>query len=1122
MKLSLAVLLCACTSGLPSEEAPHIAKLHDRVAPLAPPPPASLSALQVWRWREAARELVHHAFGSYMRHAYPADELRPLSCRGRFSHERERGDLDDALLGASLTLIDSLDTLAVLGDVPAFRCAVSRLVATASFSGDVNVSVFEVNIRVVGGLVSAHLLSMDARLKLWQDGPACPGGDCSSACRTPGLPHIDFCPAEVACLPSYDGQLLAMAVEVARRLLPAFDTPTGLPYHRLNLGSGVFDPTSRVTCTAAAGTFLLEFGVLSRLTGDPVFEAVARRATFALWGKRSPLGLLGSAIDVVDGNWRTSHTGIGAGVDSYLEYLLKAGIGLDDEELMGMWDTSAAAVATHLDTPTARVHVEVAMGVGRTAPKSPVVLSPLQAWYPGAEVLAGSVVDARAHWRSIASLWAVHGAIPEGFDAASGSPLPWGKDSPLRPELAESTFHLYTATRDPALLAHAAAQLGTLTNSSRVPCGYASVADVLTGRQDDRMDSFFIAETGRYLFQVFDTALAQWFEGPPGAPSWVHPGMVDGAPALPRATAAAPLASSHSVERIASVYPSAHALTYARYDVDGSADASGLGDAVATLAIEQERALHTTEGHIFLVTHIPPATPLRPRAAAAAGPGRKRTGAMRNGTSTVLPAASLRTAMKGTCPRLASHVHAATPLNPAAFADAVVEAWALKLAVKSAARLMLLSMEPARASPLKAAREGTCPVAQLVGALDFADGSTSDAKALVDWEGLAMWAGTVVPANTSAMKGTLELAGKWASMSYPLKGSADLLPNGLRQHWANAVRPALEADIREAAPTIAPQIFSTPGVAPDQNLAQFQILPLASTLQVSWSGALSTWESSGWNGMSVFPPQKFVNILRERIGLHLLVDKITIRCDTSKGQCSATTGQTARHPAVRLGLRATDASSVLHFVGAAAQFGPLLTGRGLGPLRIWYDDGFDGCSPFNESSRALAQRSLPYLAVVLRGNCTFGMKARNAEVAEAAGILIVDLRPDVPVLDVSIEASGLLSVDFVMATDDNSSAISIPAVFATSHQISAEVLRSLSDDATICVTAAFNATALSPMSASPEDARFTRTSQGETLSIVAELFSGLADRERVTRPNLFGVAEVDCYRQGELATQLDR
>lgn len=71
-----------------------------------------------------------------------------------------------------------------------------------------------------------------------------------------------------------NGPLLRMAEDVARRLLPAFDTPTGMPYGTVNLRSGVPEGETTITCTAGVGTFILEFGTLSRLTGDSIFEQV--------------------------------------------------------------------------------------------------------------------------------------------------------------------------------------------------------------------------------------------------------------------------------------------------------------------------------------------------------------------------------------------------------------------------------------------------------------------------------------------------------------------------------------------------------------------------------------------------------------------------------------------------------------------------------------------------------------------------------------------------------------------------------------------------------------------------------------------------------------------------------
>jgi mannosidase alpha-like ER degradation enhancer 2 len=90
-----------------------------------------------------------------------------------------------------------------------------------------------------------------------------------------------------------NGPLLRLAEKVARKLLPAFDTATGMPYGTVNLKHGVPDGETSVTCTAGIGTFIVEFGALSRLTGDPIYEEVALNALHSLYNHRSAIGLLG-------------------------------------------------------------------------------------------------------------------------------------------------------------------------------------------------------------------------------------------------------------------------------------------------------------------------------------------------------------------------------------------------------------------------------------------------------------------------------------------------------------------------------------------------------------------------------------------------------------------------------------------------------------------------------------------------------------------------------------------------------------------------------------------------------------------------------------------------------------
>lgn len=104
-----------------------------------------------------------HAYGAYKEHAFLADEVMPISCRARVrGRTQSRGDVDDSLGNFSLTLVDTLDTLAVLGELDEFERAAAAIVESVRFDGDFVVSVFETNIRMVGGLISGELLQVFA------------------------------------------------------------------------------------------------------------------------------------------------------------------------------------------------------------------------------------------------------------------------------------------------------------------------------------------------------------------------------------------------------------------------------------------------------------------------------------------------------------------------------------------------------------------------------------------------------------------------------------------------------------------------------------------------------------------------------------------------------------------------------------------------------------------------------------------------------------------------------------------------------------------------------------------------------------------------------------------------
>ncbi|XP_059359824.1 ER degradation-enhancing alpha-mannosidase-like protein 3 isoform X2 [Carassius carassius] len=421
--------------------------------------------------RNQVVEMFDHAYQNYMDHAYPADELMPLTCRGRVRGlEPSRGDIDDALGKFSLTLIDTLDTLALLNKTVEFEKAVRRVVADVRLDNDIVVSVFETNIRVLGGLLGGH--SMAVMLK------------------------------ESGRMVWYQDELLHMAKDLGLRLLPAFNTSSGLPYPRVNLRYGVRGPETRTgtetdTCTACAGTIILEFAALSRFTGDPTFEAHARRALDFLWEKRQRnSNLVGTTINIHSGEWVRRDSGVGAGIDSYYEYLMKAYILLGDDQYLQRFNTHYASIMKYISQPPLLldVHIHKPLLPARTWMDS------LLAFFPGLQVLKGDIRPAIETHEMLYQVTKKHNFLPEAF--TTDFRVHWAQH-PLRPEFAESTYFLYKATRDPYYLEVGRTILENLNRYARVPCGFAAMKDVRTGSHEDRMDSFFLAEMFKYLFLLF-------------------------------------------------------------------------------------------------------------------------------------------------------------------------------------------------------------------------------------------------------------------------------------------------------------------------------------------------------------------------------------------------------------------------------------------------------------------------------------------------------------------------------------------------------------------------------------------------------------------------------------------
>jgi mannosidase alpha-like ER degradation enhancer 2 len=119
-----------------------------------------------------------------------------------------------------------------------------------------------------------------------------------------------------------------------------------MQYRYVNLKTGAIRDS--INNPAEIGTALLEFGTLSKLTGDPVYYEKAKKALIELYKRRSKIGLVGTWINVETGEWTNTTSHIGGAIDSYYEYLLKAWLLFDDRECRAMWDEHIHAIQKYV------------------------------------------------------------------------------------------------------------------------------------------------------------------------------------------------------------------------------------------------------------------------------------------------------------------------------------------------------------------------------------------------------------------------------------------------------------------------------------------------------------------------------------------------------------------------------------------------------------------------------------------------------------------------------------------------------------------------------------------------------------------------------------------------------
>ncbi len=417
--------------------------------------PAAFPKRAVDRRELAAQVKVEflHAWNGYKKHAWGHDDLKPLS---KTHHDWYAEPL-------LMTPVDALDTMILMGLTDEAAATRRYIVDHLSFDKDISVQNFEVTIRLLGGLLSSYQLTGDKRL-------------------------------------------LALAEDLGQRLLPVFNSPTGLPYRYVNLRTGKV--RGEVTNPAETGTLLIEFGTLSKLTRKPVFYEKAKRALVETYNRRSPIGLVGTRINVETGKWTNTDSHISAEIDSYYEYLLKTWLLFGDRDCKRMWLASVDPLNRFLADEVVREpgifgrpelwygHADMNTGKRTTS-----TYGALDAFFPAVLALSGDLDRARRLQESSFKMWQLHGIEPEELDYRKLEVLHAGY--PLRPEIVESTYYLHHYTKDPRYLKMGEQLFADFVKHCRTEAGYAALKSVITKEKSDSMQSFLFAETFKYFYLLF-------------------------------------------------------------------------------------------------------------------------------------------------------------------------------------------------------------------------------------------------------------------------------------------------------------------------------------------------------------------------------------------------------------------------------------------------------------------------------------------------------------------------------------------------------------------------------------------------------------------------------------------
>ena len=439
---------------------------------------ASPEDLENERRLEAVKAAMKHAWGGYVKYAWGSDEVRPVSKTGQ------------NWLGMGGTIIDSLDTLWIMGLTEDFNKARDWVRDQFDPGVGLEVSFFETTIRVVGGLLSAYALSGD---RMFVD----------------------------------------KAAVLGKNLLKAVDERSGVPYSMVHLTQG--HKKNHGWCQgksilADIGTIQLEYTYLSALTGDMSYAEKALRVLDILFDKNKDLkGKLTAYVDPASGRCAGGAFSLNGLTDSYFEYLVKLWVflgGYDStmaKKYRDHYDEATDSIRSYLVHITPQNKLTILGGYERGMKSQRMEHL---ACFAGGMFALGATAhntsktpnhDSAAHLELAKDI--THTCYemyhrtpthvgPETIRGLSSGPDDYyveARHSILRPEAVESIFYLWRTTHDKKYRDWGWEMFQGIEKYCKAEGGYSGIQDVYnteTGK-DDSQPTWFLAETLKYLYLLF-------------------------------------------------------------------------------------------------------------------------------------------------------------------------------------------------------------------------------------------------------------------------------------------------------------------------------------------------------------------------------------------------------------------------------------------------------------------------------------------------------------------------------------------------------------------------------------------------------------------------------------------